>query len=101
MYFTKVFELPFDLPKILDSLLLLKFLLACIIINPTSLVILLAFLVFLILSSLIQYVEDTRIPQPNPRIHPSGLGVILNKSWFSTNQITADCIPKSTRLIHP
>ena len=42
MCFTKVFEIPFDLPKILSILLLLKFLLACIVVNPISLVILLA-----------------------------------------------------------
>ena len=44
----------------------LEFLLACIMVNPISLVILLASLVFIILSSLIQYVEDARIPQSNP-----------------------------------
>ena len=35
-YFTKVFKIPFDLPKILRSLLLLKFLLTCIMINLKS-----------------------------------------------------------------
>ena len=42
MCFAKDFEIPFDLPKILSILLLLKFLLACIMVNPLSLVILLA-----------------------------------------------------------
>ena len=42
MCFTKVFEIPFDLPKILSILLLLEFLLACIMVNPISLAILLA-----------------------------------------------------------
>mgnify|MGYP005826386113 CR=1 FL=1 len=66
-----------NLSKILSKLLLLKFLLACIMINPISLVILLTSLVFIILNLLIQYVEDARIPQLNPRIHPSGLDVIF------------------------
>ena len=56
MCYTKVFEIPFDLPTILSSLLLLKFLLACIMVNPISLVILLASLVIIILSLLTQYV---------------------------------------------
>ena len=55
-YFTKVFKIPFDLPKILSSLLPLKFLLACIMVNPISLVVLMTFLVIIILSLLTQYV---------------------------------------------
>ena len=101
MYFTKVFEIPFDLPKIPSSLLLLKFLLACIMVNPISLVILLASLVIIILSPLIQFVANARNPQSDPRIHPSGSDVILNMSWISTNQIAIDCTPKPTQLIHP
>ena len=81
--------------------MLLKFLLACIMVNPISLVILLTSLVFIILSLLIQYVEDSGIPQSNPRIHPSDSDVILNRSWFSTNQIAVDCTPKAIQLIHP
>ena len=45
-------------------------------VNPISLIILLASLVFIILSPLIQYVDDARIPQSNPIIHPSGSDVI-------------------------
>ena len=56
MCFTKVFEILFDLPKILWSLWLLKFLLACIMVNPISLVVLMTFLVIIILSLLTQYV---------------------------------------------
>ena len=66
-----------------------------------SLVILLASLVFIILSPLIQYVEDARIPQLNPRIHPSRSDVILNMNWFSTNRIAVGSTPKFTQLIHP
>ena len=84
MCFTKVFEIPFDLPKILRSLLLLKFLFACIMVNPISLVILLASLFIIILSALIQFVANARNPQSDPRIHPSGSDVILNVSWIST-----------------
>ena len=54
--FTKVFKIIFDLPKILWSLWLLKFLLACIMVNPISLVVLMTFLVIIILSLLTQYV---------------------------------------------
>ena len=101
MCFTKVFEILFDLPKILNSLLLLKFLLACIMVNPISIVILLASFVTIILSPLIQYVANARNPQSDPRIHPFGSDVILNMSWISTNQIVVDFTPKLTQLIHP
>ena len=87
MCFTKVFEIPFDLPKILSILLLLKFLLACIMVNPISLVILLASLVIIILSPLIRFVANARNPQTEPRIHHSDSDVILNMSWISTNQL--------------
>ena len=54
----------------------------------------------MILSPLIQYIEDAPIPQSNPRIHPFGSDVILNMSWISTNQIVVDCTPKDIQLIH-
>ena len=101
MCFTKVFEIMFDLPKILSSLLLLKFLLACIMVNPISILILLAAFVTIILSPLIRYVANARNPQSGPRIHPSGSDVILDRSWFLTNQIAVDCTPKAIQLIHP
>ena len=82
MCFAKDFEIPFDLPKILSSLLLLKFLLACIMVNPISLVILLSFLVIIILSLLIQNIANAHNPQSDPRILPSGSNVILNMSWY-------------------
>ena len=101
MYFTKVFEMTFILPKILNSLILLKFLIAGIMINPISLEILLAPFVITFLCPLIQYVANARNPQSDPRIHPSGSDVILNMGWISTNQIAIDCTPKPTQLIHP
>ena len=58
MCFTKVFKIIFDLPKILWSLWLLKFLLAGIMVNPISLVVLMTFLVIIILSLLTQYVAN-------------------------------------------
>ena len=70
-------------------------------VNPISLVILLASLVIIILSPLIQYVANARNPQSDPRIHPSGSDVILNMSWISTNQIVVVCTPKAIQLIHP
>ena len=56
MCYTKVFELPPDIPKILSNLLLWNFLFAFIMINPISIEILLTFLVIIILSLLTQYV---------------------------------------------
>ena len=47
-----------------------------------SLVILLASLVIIILSPLIQYVANYRSPQSDPRILPSGSNVILNMNWY-------------------
>ena len=89
----KVFEIPFDVSKILNNLLLLKFLFACIMVNPISLVILLASLVIIILRPLIQFVANARNPQSCPRIHSSGSDVGLNVSWISTYQIAIDCTP--------
>ncbi len=70
-------------------------------VNPISLVILLASLVIIILSPLIQNVTNARDPQSNPRIHPSGSDIILKMSWISTNQIAIDCTPKAIQLIRP
>ena len=75
--------------------------LACIMINPISLEILLAPFVIIFLSPLIQYVANARNPQSDPRIHPFGSNVILNLSWISTNQIVVDFTPKLTQLMHP
>ena len=100
MYFTKVFKIPFDLLKILSSLLLLKFLLAYIMVNPISLVILLASFVTIILSHLIRYVANARNHQLFPENYPFGSDVILNMSWISTNQVVVECTPKSIQLIH-
>ena len=55
MCYTKVFEIPPDIPKILSNLLLWNFLFAFIMINPISIEILLTFLVIIILSLLTQY----------------------------------------------
>ena len=101
MCFIEVFEIIFDLPKILSTLLLLKFLLACIMVNPISIVILLAAFVTIILCPLIQYVANARNPESDPRIHPFGSDIILNVSSISTNQIVVDFTPKLTQLIHP
>ena len=101
MCFTKVFKILFDLSKILSSLLLLEYFLACIMVNPISIVILLAALVTMILSPLIQYAANACNPQSVPRIYPFGSGIILRMSWISTNQIAIDCTPKATQLIHP
>ena len=70
-------------------------------VNPISIVILLAAFDTFILSPLIQYVANAHNPQSDPRIHPFGLDVILNMSWISTNQIAFDFTPKAIQLIHP
>ena len=74
--FTKIFEILFDLPKILSSLLLLKFLLACIMVKSHKYSNLIGILCHYHLSLLIQYVADARNPQSDHRIHPSVLDVI-------------------------
>ena len=60
-------------------------------VNPISLVILLASLVIISLSPLIQYDANARNPQSDPSIHPSGSDIILNVSFFSSNPIAIDC----------
>ena len=97
--FAKDFKISFDLPKIPSSLLLLKFSLAWIMVNPISFLILLASLVFVILSPLIQYVEDARIPQSNPRIHPSGSDIIL--TWAGSRPIKLPSIVPLSLLTYP
>ena len=101
MCFTKVFEIPFDLPKILSILLLLIFLLACIMVNPISLVILLASLVIMILILWIQHECECTQSSVDPFKLYFRLRRLSNMSWFSANQITIDCAPKSIQLIHP
>ena len=60
MSYTKVFEVPPDIPIILSNLLLWYFLFAFIMIKPISIEILLTFLVIIILSLLTQYVANAR-----------------------------------------
>ena len=84
-----ILEIPFDLPKILSILLLLKFLIACIMVNPISLVILLTSIVIVILSLLFRFVANARNPQTDPRIHPSGSDVVLIMNWFSPIKLSS------------
>jgi len=84
-----ILEISFDLPKILSILLLLKFLIACIMVSPISLVILLTPIVIVILSPLIRFVANARNPQTDPRIHPSGSDVVLIMSWFSPIKLSS------------
>ena len=100
--FTKVFKIIFDLPKILWSLWLLKFLLACIMVNPISLVVLLTFLVIIIFES----VDSICL-----RIHaiifdPYKLLFRLschsfNWNWFPANPIVVDCTIRLFNLSIP
>ena len=70
-------------------------------VNPICLVILMASLIIIILSLLVQYVANAHNPHLDPRIHPSGSDAILNMSWISTNQTAIDCTPKAIQLVHP
>ena len=100
--FTKVFKIIFELPKILWSLWLLKLLLACIMVNPITLVVLLTFLVIIIFES----VDSICL-----RIHaiifdPYKLLFRLschsfNWNWFSTNPIVVDCTLRLFNLSIP
>ena len=96
--FTKVFEILFDLPKILSSLLLLKFLFACIMVNSIFLVIFIDILCHYRSSPLIQYVANARNPQSDPSIHPSGSDITPNMSLFLSNQTMIDCRSVSIQL---
>ena len=69
-------------------------------VNPISIVTLLAAFVTNILSTLIQYVANARNPQSDPRVHPFGLDIVLNMSWISTNQNFVDFTPTLIQLIH-
>lgn len=91
MYFTKVVEIPFDLPKILSSLLLLKFLFACIMVNPIFLAISVDIPCHYHSSPLIQYVANACNPQSDPSIHPPGSDVTPNMNLFLSNQTLIDC----------
>src|SRR3954469_9821513 len=95
MYFTTVFEIPFDLPKILNNLLLLKFLLACIMVNPISLVILLTSLLIIILTPLIQYIANVHNHQSNPRI------ILPAQTSFGYELVLDQSMPWSVVLLSP
>ena len=100
-YFTKVFKIPFDLPKILRSLLLLKFLLACIMVNPIS----------LNLIGISCHYHFESVDSICLRIHaiiidPYKLPFRLschsfNWNWFSTNPIVVDCTLRLFNLSIP
>ena len=81
--------------------MLLKFLLTSIMINPISLVILLASFDAIILSPLILYVCECTQSSVDPYKLSFRLRRLSNMSWFSANQIAIDCTPKSIQLIHP
>ena len=101
MCFTKVFKIIFDLPKILWSLWLLKFLLACIMVNPITLVVLLTFLVIIIFESVDSICLRIHAIIIDPYKLPFRLSChSFNWNWFSTSPIVVDCIPNSIQLIH-
>ena len=91
--FIKYSEIPFDLLKILSNLLLWNFLFASIMINPISLVILLASIVIIIwvrwfnmlrMLAILNQILEFILPAQTP---------FLNMSWVSTNQVAIDCNP--------
>ena len=81
--------------------MLLKFLLACIMVNPISLVILLTSIVIIILSLLIQFVVNAHNPQTDPRIHPSGLDIIFEHELVLGQTICRQLCLWSIQIIHP
>ena len=101
MCFTKVFKIIFDLPKIFWSLWLLKFLLACIMVNPISLVVLLTFLVIIILSPLTQYVCEYTQSSLILISYFSGSDIIFEHELVLDQSTAVGCTPKSIQLIHP
>ena len=100
--FTKVFEIPFDIPKILSNLWLLKFLLACIMVNPITLVVLLTFLVIIIFESVdsICLRIHTIIFDPYKLLFRLSFHS-FNWNWFSTNPIVVDCTLRLFNLSIP
>ena len=93
MCFTKVFKIIFDLPKILWSLWLLKFLLACIMVNPITLVVLLTFLVIIIFES----VDSICLRMHAIFFDPYKLLFRLschsfNWNWFWTKLFVVNCV---------
>jgi hypothetical protein len=100
MCFIKYFVLLSDLSIIFWSLLLLEFLLICIMVNPTCLVILMVSFVIIILSPLIQYIANTHNHQLILINYTSGSDVIPDMSWFSVNQTLIDCPSNSIQLTH-
>jgi hypothetical protein len=100
IYSTKFFEMLFDLPKILYSLFLLKFLPACIMVNTICRV------VFVDIPCHCHF-EPNDSMCVNARNHQlilinylSGSDVITDMSWFSANQTLINYAPKSIQLTH-
>jgi hypothetical protein len=92
---TKSLEMLFDLPKILCSLLLLKFLPACIMVNSICLVV---FVVipclchFKPMDSICAYARDHQDILLN---YLSGSDIIPDMNWFSVIQFFIECPTKS------
>jgi hypothetical protein len=98
MCLTKSFECLFDLPKILCSLLLLKFLPACIMVNSILLVVFVG-------TPWLCHFEPNDAMCANARCHQVILlnclldsDVLPDMSWFSTIRAFNDCLAKSFNL---
>ena len=76
-----------DLPKILSILLLLKFLITCIMVNPISLVILLTSIVIIIWVCWFDLLRMLAILKQILEFLVPAQTSFLNMSWFSTNQL--------------
>jgi hypothetical protein len=102
MGFTTSYPLSNDLPKILCTLLPMKFLPACLMVNSICLVIPDNIpLPITILNPLNQYAANIRHHPPIPRIRPSGSFTIPDMSWFSVNHVLIDCPTKHVQITHP
>ena len=89
--YTKVFEIPFDIPKILSNLLVWNFLFAFIMINPISIVIILASFVTIIFETVDSICCECSQSSVESWDYLSGSDVMLNMSWFSTKLSVVDC----------
>ena len=98
---SQILEIPFDLPKILSILLLLKFLITCIMVNPISLEILLTSIVIIIWVRWFDLLRMLAILKQILEFLLPAQTSFLNMSWFLANQIAIDLTPKSSWLIHP
>lgn len=98
--FHKAFEIRFNLPKNLSNLLLWNFLLAFIMINPISLVILLASFVIINLVNWFNMLRMLAILNQTLEFVLPASDVTPDMSWLSVNQTLIGCRSMTIELIY-